>query len=147
MSLTIEQAIDSVYLFTTTAWDAEATGVSLNYDETPSLNDMPGDNVNKQPEAKVILVADLIDSNQATLGASPNRRFRRTGVLTVRIMTPRKQGRLLEDQYAKIIFDSLEGECTPEGVDFFKLTPLVGFTVGAYRVKQINVEFEYDEIK
>ena len=123
----IEAAIDSVYLFATTAWDAAATGVTLSYDETPGQNDLPGDNTNKQPLPKVILTADIIDSNQATLGAKPNRRFRRSGNLVVRIMTPRKQGRQLEDQYAKIIFDSLEGECTPEGVDFFKLTPLAGF--------------------
>jgi len=144
----IETAIDSVNSFFKTAWEAEST-VPLKWTFTPD-NDLPTDDSSKSPQqvsAFVVVDTNIIDANQVTLGQAPNRRFRRNGLMVVRIMTPKKQGRLQEDQLAKIVFDSLEGECTSEGVELFKLTPLASFTAGAYNVKQINVEFEFDEIK
>lgn len=146
--MTQEEAIDSIYLLFTTDWDAASTGVTLSYDETPNLKDRPDDNATtKNPDPIVVVSCDILRTSQATLGAKPNRRFRRNGIMIIKIMTARNQGRLLEDQFAKIVFDSLEGECTPEGVVFDNLTPLAGFNAGTYRVKQINVDFEYDEIK
>ena len=149
MALTIEQAIDSVYLAAKTAWEADplTTGVEIYYDETPKKL-QPSDNAtDKETTPMVKFTADIIGASQATLGSTGNRRFRRTGVLTVVIYTPIDKGRLDEDRFVKIVFDALEGECTPEGVELFAITPLAGFDVGAYRVKQLNVEFEYDEIK
>lgn len=145
--MTIEEAIDSVINHFVTAWDAAATGITLSYANTP-LNDLPTDDSStKQVQPKVSVEADLLDAFQVTMGSTSNRRFRRYGVMTIQILTPRGQGHLLEDRYAKIVFDSLEGECTTEGVELYKVTPLAGFNAGAYRVKQINVEFDYDEIK
>lgn len=144
----IEAAIDSVNSFFKTAWELEST-VPLKWGETPD-NVIPDDNTGVSPQQVdpfVVVDTEIIGATQATLGAAPNRRFRRSGLMVIRIMTPQKQGRLLSDQLANIVFDSLEGECTPEGVELFNLVPLVGFRAGAFHVKQINVEFEYDEIK
>jgi len=146
--MNIEQAIDSVNSFFKTAWEAQST-VPIKWDETPD-NVIPGDNTFVDPQQVtpfVVVSTEVTGSSQATLGAKSNRRFRRTGLTIVRIMTPQRQGRTLADQLANIVFDSLEGECTPEGVELFNLVPLVGFRAGAFHVKQINVEFEYDEIK
>ena len=142
----IEQAIDSVYGHFKTVWDAAATGVDVIYDETPK-NRKPDDAGDTLVTPFIVAIADLIDADQATLGQTGNRRFRRNGVLTVTIYTPKKQGRLDEDRFAKIVFDGLEGECTTEGVELFRVRPLTGFNIGAFRVKQLNVDFEYDEIK
>ena len=146
--MNIEQAVDSVNSFFMTNWEA-ATEVPIFWDETPK-NMIPSDDSttdNPQVSAFVVVRSQILSGTQVTIGAAPNRRFRRNGILTARIMTPQEQGHLLEDQLANIVFDSLEGECTPEGVEFFNVTPLEPFRVGAFLVKQINVEFEYDEIK
>ena len=132
----IETAIDSVNAFFKAAWEAEST-VEIKWGETPD-NIPPGDD-SKTPQQVtpfVVVDTDIIDADQVTLGAAPNRRFRRFGLCIVRIMTPQKQGRLLQDQLAKIVFDSMEGECTPEGVELPSITPLASFRVGAYLVKQ-----------
>jgi len=146
--MNIEQAIDSVNGFFKDSWEV-VSAVPIYWDETPSVA-IPDDDTstaNQQVFPFVVAVAEVLDSTQVTIGASPNRRFRRFGLLTLRIMTPQSQGRYIQDQLVNIVFDSLEGECTPEGVELSNLTPLSGFRAGAFLVKQINVEFEYDEIK
>ena len=145
--MNIEQAIDSVYGFFKTVWDANGGGVEVFYDATPE-NDSPDDNATTNLVTPHLVVsADYENTFQSSMGSTGNRRFRRQGSLIVQIRTPRKQGRLTEDQLATIIFDNMEGECTPEGVVFWRIIPLRGFTVGAFRVKQLVIEFEYDEIK
>lgn len=142
------EAIDSVHLFFESAWKSK-TLVPIYWDETPK-NMIPADDAaeeNQQVSPFVVVSTEVLDATQVTLGAAPNRRFRRFGLTTIRIMGPRKQGRLIHDQLVNIVFDSLEGQCTPEGVEFSSPTPLNSFPVGAFLVKQINVEFEYDEIK
>lgn len=146
--MNIEEAINSVNSFFKTAWEAEST-VPLFWEETPK-NNIPTDNTAVDPQQVtpfVVVMSDILAATQVTMGSAPNRRFRRNGLLTVRIMAPQRRGHLLHAQLANIVFDSLEGECTPEGVEFFNVTPLEPFRAGAFSVKQINVEFEYDEIK
>lgn len=144
--MNIEEAIDSVNAFFKTAWEASSS-VPIYWDGTP-INDVPTDNTTTKEVTPFIVVwTEVLKTEQATIGAAPNRRFRRNGVITIRLMSPPKQGRLLSDQLAKIVFDSLEGTCTPEGVELFSPQPLPSFKAGAYLVKQINVDFEYDEIK
>lgn len=143
-----EQAIDSVNAFFKAGWEG-ATAVPIYWDETPevAIPDDDTSSANQQVSPFVVATSEILAAEQATLGAAPNRRFRRFGLLTLRIMTPRNQGRYIQDQLVNIVFDSLEGQCTPEGVELSSPTPLNSFPVGAFLVKQINVEFEYDEIK
>lgn len=146
--MNVLEAVDSVNQFFEEAWIAK-TPVPIYWDETPK-NMIPADNTtveNQQVSPFVVVSTEVLDTTQVTLGAAPNRRFRRFGLTTIRIMAPRKQGRLIHDQLVNIVFDSLEGQCTPEGVELSSPTPLNSFPVGAFLVKQINVEFEYDEIK
>lgn len=142
-----EAAIDSFNGFLNTAWLASTeAAVPLVWTDTP-VNDLPADATGKVVSEQVVVDTEIINANQVTMGSTSNRRFRRNGLSVIRLMVPRKQGRLRLDQLAKIVYDSLEGECTPEGIEIFRLTPLRSFEAGAYMVKQINVEFEYDEIK
>lgn len=143
-----EQATDSMYGYFKTFWEADPTtqNVTIYYDETP-LNDKPLDQVNDLVDPYVVVSAEIEDMFQQTIGAAPNRRFRRIGFFTIQFNTPRKQGRLDEDRFAKIVANNMEGECTPEGIDMYKITPVRGFVQGAFRVKTLVVEFRYDEIK
>lgn len=147
--MTITEAVDSVNAFILAGWTLKGTPAELYWFETPK-HALPGDNGsvdNQQVNPLMVVDTEIVTTNQKSLGTKNNRRFRRVGITTLRIMTPRKQGRQKEDELVNIAFDLLEGECTPEGVDFIAMTPGLGFDVGAWRVKQINVEFDYDEIK
>lgn len=85
---------------------------------------------------------------QATLrGATGERRFRRTGTLTVQIFTPHGEGLTLNDTLSKIITDALEGVTTASGVIFRDVRPNEIGPDGKWYQTNVLAGFEYDEVR
>jgi len=141
MSLTRAEAIDEMLTVFHGAWSP--TGHPVKYDNVGAISPPP---TTTSPWARVVL--RHATSEQATLsGVAGNRRFRRSGSITVQIFTPVGEGLPSDEDLPKIVQDAYEGVTTPGGVIFRSVAIS---EIGSDREWfQVNVvaSFEYDEIK
>lgn len=85
---------------------------------------------------------------QTTLsGDAGQRRFARTGVLTVKLCAPKGDGLSACYQLAKLVGDVLEGQATPRQVWFRDVQVNELDTKGNFSQVNVTATFTYDEIK
>lgn len=85
---------------------------------------------------------------QATLAnGTGNRKFSRTGLVTIQIFTKYGEGLVLSDKLAKVAVDAFEGNTTASGIWFRNVTANeIGLTADKFQVN-VTADFTYDEIK
>jgi len=141
MSLTRTEAVDSILSLFKAAWDT--TGYEAKYDNVACKSAPPD---TQEPWARVVLRHTT--SRQASLaGESGNRRFRRTGVLTIQVFEIAGNGLTGLENTAIIVRDTFEGVTSPEGVIFRDVTINEVGPDGDFFQTNVVVSFEYDEIK
>lgn len=138
-SLTYKQARREILSKFKTAWDT--TSYEAFYDDVKKQRSS-----SSSPWAVVTLRHTA--GRQSTLSSDVgNRRFSRTGTLTVQIFTSAGKG--LQESYdlAKVVSDAFEGSYTPGGVWFRNLTLREVGRDGEFFQVNVITEFTYDEIK
>jgi len=76
------------------------------------------------------------------------RRYRRVGIITVEVFTPMGTGfDALHDELVQIVKDAFEGKTTPSDVEFRDVSPKEVGPTGPWFQSDVNIAFEYDEIK
>ena len=141
MSLTYNQAIDEILTVFKNAWPLSDT--TVKYDDVANdSNPPPVDS----PWARVILRHTT--GRQATLAnAQGQSRFRREGILTVSVFVKRGFGLPRSPDLATIVRDAFEGKSSPGGVWFRNVRIVEVGADGSWFIKNVVVEFTYDEIK
>lgn len=136
-------ARDAIVSKFVTAWNAQTPPIPLlRFEDVKS--ETPSGNV---PWAKVWVKHDP-KFRQATLGGKGNRRFRRTGVVTVQIFTPSGEGLTNNDIFAKIALDAFEGESTgADAIEFRNAGSQEIGQDGPWYQTNVTADFEYDEVK
>lgn len=136
------EARDEILTLFRTAWIAQAPPVPpVIYGDIES--DPPKDGT-AWATAKVLHSI----SNQATLGESGNRRFRRHGLVVINIYTPAGDGLVAADAMSKVALDAFEGKTSASGSIWFKNVHMSeGGQDGNWHNSQVMAEFEYDEVK
>lgn len=149
MSLTIEQARDEIHTLFKTAWDAgiETTGKVVHYWDAkkavPTTND-----ADSNPDSWARITLQHAVGSQASLAnRSGQKRFRRSGLVTVQVFTPLGTGLNIGDKIYKIVVDAFEGKVTPGNVWFRNVRLNEVGPSGSWFQANIIADFEYDEIK
>lgn len=139
-------AIDSINGLFLAAWTAAPASQSadrIKWDNVGATSTPPAG-----AEAWARFVLRHGPSAQATLsGTQGNRRFRRTGVITIQIFQPSGRGLTGGQDLAKIIQDAYEGVTTPDGVIFRGVQINEVGEDGDFFQTNVVTTFEYDEIK
>lgn len=137
---TYKEAEDSILALIKTAWDT--TSYPMLWEGVGS-DDIP---ISKSPWARTTL--RLSTGRQSTLSdESSNKRFERTGFVTVQVFTPIGKGKGTGLTLAKILADAMEGKTTPVGVWFQNVRiNEIGIDGDWYQINFIS-DFIYDEIK
>lgn len=138
----ITAARDAILTMFKTGWDAQGGTIPLVvYDD--AVESIP-----KNAAPWVRIQVKHGPSNQATLGGVGNRRFRKTGIVTVQVFTESSGGLTLSDAYAKIAVDIFEGNTTtPDGVMFTNVTAKEIGNVGDWFQTNVTASFNYDIVK
>lgn len=105
-------ARDAILALFKAAWDAQATPPTVYYDDV--VGDPPGD------EAYAVVQVRHNTSGQATFGTTGNRKFDRTGLVTVQIFTPYGGGMVQADALAQVAQDAFEGKSADSGAIWFR---------------------------
>lgn len=118
-SLTASQALDEIAAMLNTAWLANAQAAA----DMASVPLLTWSNValdTRLDMASPWARADirLTGGEQATLGAVGQRRFERTGLLTVQVFIPLGEGVTRGTQLANVALNAFEGKASPGGVWF-----------------------------
>lgn len=91
-----------------------------------------------------------LDSEQTTFGEKGQRKFTRTGIITVQVFTPVATtggGVTLAENISNVVRDAYEGVGTDSGIRFRNTRVAeIGITSGWYQYN-ITTNFEYDEVK
>ena len=87
------------------------------------------------------------DGGQDTLGGAGRRRFSRTGVVTVQVMTPFGDGFTLSDALATVARNAFEGTSTANGVWFRRVTANEIGKTGGFQQVNVTASFEYTETR
>lgn len=91
------------------------------------------------------------DGQQDTLGASGTRKFARYGIVFVQVFTPANSGRRAGDllaQQARAVFEGVPGSSFDvQTLRFYGGRILEQPTDGGWAQQNVEVPFEYDEIK
>lgn len=94
------------------------------------------------------VVVRHVRGEQRSLGEPRNRRFIRTGIVSVQVFTPKgKRGLTLGHRLGKVAVDAFEGRCV-DGLEFRRTTLREGGASDAHW-QQVNVtaDFDYDVVK
>lgn len=143
MNMTRQEAVDDMLALFKTAWDATGHGSRVKYDNVGQKSLPPS---GQNPWARVVLRHTT--SRQASLaGESGNRRFRRTGVITIQIFQVVGNGLTGGTDLAKIIQDAYEGVTSPGGAIFRDVAINEIGPSGDFYQTNVVIPFEYDEIK
>lgn len=87
-------------------------------------------------------------SGQATLGESGNRRFRREGLVVVKIYTKAGDGLATNDLLSKVALNAFEGKTSASGSVWFRNVRMQeGGQDGDWQISTVMADFEYDEVK
>lgn len=138
MSMTPQQAADTILTLFKTAWDT--TGYQVHYEDVKKDRDETS-----LPWATTQV--RHVESGQSTLsGDIGQRRFTRVGRFTVQIFVPSGKG--LQEGYrlAKIISDALEGVSSSSLWFRNVVTREIGRD-GAFSQLNVIAEFTYDEVR
>jgi hypothetical protein len=138
MSLTYEEAVNSILSVFKTSWDS--TGYNVHYENTREERGSTSD-----PFAEIEL--RHFDSKQTTMGGTGNRHFERKGMALIKISTPSGKG--LSESYilAKVVSDAYEGITSSEGVIFRNVRLNELGHNGPFLEMLVLVDFEYFELK
>lgn len=149
MSADLSTARDEILTLFRTAWRADATSlpVALYYDDV--TGELPRDaDTTANPDPWAHIQVRHVTGDQATLaGATGQRRFRRTGLVFVRVYTPFGQGLSLNDALAMIAVRAFEGKKTPSDVWFRGVRSEENGIDGAWFLTTVTAEFLYDEVR
>lgn len=143
MTATLNQARNEIWSTFQDAWEADSTSelVPVLY---PDVSGEP-------PEEGAWVRASMIHtgSTQVTLSNETGaRRFRRSGIVTIQIMTPCGMGLTLSDQLTKIAMRAFEGVTTsPGGVMFLNVRPIEAGQSGNWYQVNVLADFQYDEVR
>ena len=139
---TFVAARDEILTVFKTAWDAQAAPIP------PVVwGDVEGD---PPRDATAWAWARVLHqtSDQATLGESGSRRFRRLGLVIITIYTKAGDGLVFSDFYSKLVVDAFEGKTSASGSVWFRNVRLNEFGQdGDWHVSTVMADFEYDEVK
>lgn len=137
-SLTYEQAVDEILGLFKTAWDT--TGYDAYYEDVRDTK-----TTSKEPWCSVVV--RHASGNQATLGGTGSRLFRRTGTVIIAIHTPSGNGLSASLALAKVAADAYEG-VSSNGVWFrnVRVNEEGKVRTGWFQTN-VLADFEYDERK
>lgn len=138
MSLTYEQAVDDMMAMLKAAWDP--TGHKMFYESVDA--DRETDNT-----AFAMALIRHASGQQQTLGAAGGRTFVRRGIIIVQIFTRIGNGLRESYQLAKVVADGFEGESSENGVWFRNVRINEIGKDGMFIQTNVNIEFEYTELK
>jgi len=135
-------ARDAILDHFTTEWNAQASPPELRYDDR--TQDLPSGDVSW---ARVSVLHNT--GRQNTMGETGNRRFRKTGIVTVQIFTPFGDGLTESDILVKVAVDAFEGKSTGGGdtVDFTNVRSQEIGRDGYWYQTNVLAEFDYDAVK
>lgn len=117
--------------------------------EWDEATDYAFENENFQPtddDPYLLVSVREVGGGQDTLGAAPNRKFRRRGLITAEIRVPADAGTQVADGLAHDFRTIFEGVTFSEINCFNALMQTFG-TNGKWYLVTIDVNFEYDETK
>lgn len=139
MTATRTEARDDIMELVNDAWTP--TTWQIQWPDKPA--DVP---TTPDPWARAVM--KHASGTQASLaGDTGQRRWTRTGVLTIQVFTPAGEGLSRSDVLSTILVDALEGASTPHGVWFREVRAQeIGPDGDWYQVNVMAV-FEYDEVK
>jgi hypothetical protein len=149
MSLTIEQSRDEIHTLFKTAWDAgvETTGKEITYWDAKKIVPVTNDD-DSNPDTWARILIQHVLANQASLAnRSGQRKYRRSGLVTVQVFTPLGTGLSIADKVYKIVIDAFEGQATPGNVWFRNVRLNEVGPSGSWFQANVIADFEYDEIK
>lgn len=145
MSATITVARNEILALLKAAMDANgafSTVVKIyqDSDKTP-----PDDGTTSWVEISVL---HNPDGTQSSLGgATSGRKFLRTGVVVVKVMTPKGGGLNTSDALCTILLGAYEGQTTASGVWFRNVGLVEVGNDGKYHQTNVIASFEYEEHK
>lgn len=146
---TFTGARDEILGLFNTAWIALAPAV--NGGLVPEI-DWPGVDTGDYPPITKPRARIFIRHNgggQRTFGETGNRRFQRTGFVTVQVFTPvtNRDGLTLLENLATIARDAYEGVGTASGIWFRNVRIQEAPTADGANQANVIAEFEYQELK
>ena len=142
---TITQARDEIVALAKAAMDASVSFDSVvkiyqDTDKTP-----PDDGTTSWVE---IAVLHNPDGFQTTLGgANTGRQFQRTGIVTIKVFTPKGGGLITSDALCTILLAAYEGKTTASSVWFRSAGVVEVGNEGKYHQSNVFATFEYEEQK
>lgn len=142
MSATFLEATDDIKKIITDAWKLANPTFPMVYDDLGE----PQIPKTEKPWCRVTIRHNR-GEQETLVNSLGNRLFKRDGLVTVQIFTPRGQGLTRSYELAKVAADAFEGKATPKGV-WFRSVRLreVGPDANWYQVN-IIADFEYNEAK
>jgi len=143
MTATLDQARDEVLTVFKTAWELDATSQNIPVLYWDVADDIPDSG------AWVRISMRHLGGRQATLrGATGERRYRYTGIVTVQVFTPFSEGMVLNDALATIAKNAFEGVTTDPGRVILRNVRIneIG-PDGQWFNTNVLADFEYDEVR
>ena len=137
-------ARDAIILLFETAWAAMTPPVPvLLFEDVES--DIPSSD---PPSPWARIQVHHVTSNQATLSNDVgSRRFRRFGLVAVRIYTRPGDGLSESDRLVKVAIDAFEGITAPGGIIFRNVRAPEEGQEGVWYQTDVLADFEYDTVK
>lgn len=144
MSFSYNEAIDEMLKPFRDAWVVGA-GYRAIYEDVAQTDDKGGPPKGHTPWARVMV--RMASAGQASLGGKDQKRWNRTGVITVQVFTEVGKGLSASRAAAKIVTDAYEGKATPGGVWFRNVRPVEAPADGDFAQVNVVIEFTYDEVR
>lgn len=139
---TVQQAEEAIVKTFLDAWGSETPVTLINERFDPPSN---------SPWARVIIYH--YESRQETLGGVGNRRYHRTGRITVQLFSPLNQGTKRLSQLAQKAREAYEGKSRlvgpggPSTVWIQDVAVDTGIPEAGYHQYRVNADFAYEEIR
>ena len=147
---TIETARDDIIGLFRTAWlaDVESQNVPLFYWDIPNPAPSGEDGDGNPVSWARVSVQHLPGQHQATLsGDTGQRRWRRTGIVTVQIFAPYGTGLSIGDKLGMVALRAFEGQSTPSGIWFRDVSFQEVGQDSIWFNSNVSATFEYDEVR
>ena len=145
--LSITDARNDILMLFQTAWvaggvDSDGNPVPVAYDDVPFDRPAAG-----SPWAR--LEMRHTSGAQATVGGAPgSRRFRRFGIITVKLFTPMGQGLTLSDTLVNVTLGAFEGMQTKvDGAFFYNCHTVEVGQSDDWHQTNVLIEFQWDQIR
>jgi hypothetical protein len=146
--MTTGEARDSMNTFFNTNYALITPDVGLGLSPLPTIY---WDNLSASPPGTdVTWVEFSVTHNQGTqdtLGAVGNRKFKKNGLVTIRIKAPNDAGLDATDYLMENILAFMEGGETADGIAMNNVTPSELGNIGSWFQTDILATFEYEKIR